>query len=212
MDPRIANLRQEYARAELDEKSVAPEPITQFKEWFNQAMEAGVVEPNAMTLSTADASGRPSARVVLLKDVDDDGFSFFTNYRSIKGEHLAVNPMAAMTFWWDSLERQVRIEGEVEKLQPDESDLYFSSRPRLSQLGAWASNQSRIVADRAELESSLMDAELRFSDAVPRPEHWGGYRLRPDMVEFWQGRPGRLHDRIRYRLFDGIWVIERLAP
>lgn len=212
MDLRIANLRQEYARAELDEQSVSPDPIMQFKAWFNQAMEAGVVEPNAMTLSTADRSGRPSGRVILLKDVDSRGFSFFTNYRSRKADDLAVNPQAAMTFWWEGLERQVRVEGAVERLEAEASDLYFSSRPRLSQLGAWASDQSAVVASRDEIAQRFQKADERFSQEVPRPDHWGGYILLPDMIEFWQGRPGRLHDRIRYRREARRWVIERLAP
>lgn len=212
MDPRIANLRQEYARAALDESSVDPDPLVQFRGWFDQALATGVAEPNAMTLSTVDESGRPSGRVVLLKDVDASGLSFFTNHRSEKGRHLAANPAAALTFWWEPLERQVRVEGEVERLGDDVCDLYFASRPRSSRLGAWASSQSRVVADRQELESSFLDAEHRFPGDVPRPDYWGGYRLRPRTVEFWQGRPGRLHDRIRYRLDGNDWKIERLAP
>ncbi len=212
MDPHISNLRQEYVRAALDEASVDADPITQFRIWFEHALEVGVKEPNAMTLSTVDDFGRPSARIVLLKDLDEAGFSFFTNYNSDKGRHLDAHPASALTFWWEPLERQVRIEGDVERLPDHVSDEYFASRPRLSKLGAWASTQSSIVADRRELEDALHAVSERFPDDVPRPEFWGGYRLRPRMIEFWQGRPGRLHDRIRYlREGDG-WVIRRLAP
>jgi pyridoxamine 5'-phosphate oxidase len=171
------------------------------------------VEPNAMTLATVDADGRPHCRVLLLKGLDDRGFTFFSNYDSAKGGQLAANPFAAMTFFWPALERQVRIEGRVERVTPAESDAYFQVRPLGSRLGAWASPQSRVIRDRSELESLLAQTEQRFLDKAPNcPPHWGGYRLLPERIEFWQGRPSRLHDRLNYRLLDGAWVRERLAP
>lgn len=213
MDATIANLRREYAKQALDEQSVAAEPLVQFRIWFDAALASGIVEPNAMLLSTADADGRPSARVVLLKDIDDRGLSFYTNYNSRKADDIAANPRVSLTFWWQELERQVRVEGRAEQLAESESDLYFASRPRGSRLGAWASPQSAVVASREELEHALEEVETRFGDGdVARPPHWGGYRVVPDVVEFWQGRPARLHDRIRYRRSSDKWLIERLAP
>ena len=213
MDATIANLRREYAKQALDEQSVAAEPLVQFRIWFDAALASGIVEPNAMLLSTADADGRPSARVVLLKDIDDSGLSFYTNYNSRKADDIAANPRVSLTFWWQELERQVRVEGRAEQLAEAESDLYFASRPRGSRLGAWASPQSAVVASREELEHALEEVETRFGDGdVARPPHWGGYRVVPDVVEFWQGRPARLHDRIRYRRSSDKWLIERLAP
>lgn len=213
MDATIANLRREYAKQALDEQSVAAEPLAQFRIWFDAALASGIVEPNAMLLSTADADGRPSARVVLLKDIDDRGLSFYTNYNSRKADDIAANPRVSLTFWWQELERQVRVEGRAEQLAEAESDLYFASRPRGSRLGAWASPQSAVVASREELEHALEEVETRFGDGdVARPPHWGGYRVVPDVVEFWQGRPARLHDRIRYRRSSDKWLIERLAP
>jgi pyridoxamine 5'-phosphate oxidase len=214
----IADLRTEYKRATLDESGVAADPYRQFERWFAEAVKSQLIEPNAMTLATIDPDGRPAARIVLLKSFDERGFVFFTNYLSRKGRALAAQPDAALLFFWPDLERQVRIEGVAAPLEPAESAAYFSGRPRASQLGAWASPQSEPIAGRAALEVSFAEAQARFADAsrpVPCPPHWGGYRLVPDAVEFWQGRASRLHDRIRYRRnreHAGAWVIDRLAP
>ena len=214
----IAELRIEYRRATLDEGDVAPHPLRQFERWFDEAVKAELPEPNAMTLATAGADGRPSARVVLLKGFDDQGFVFFTNYASRKGRELAARSEAALLFFWPELERQVRIEGAVAKVDAALSEAYFASRPRGARLGALASPQSEPVAGRASLEALFNAFESHYSNAgddIPRPPHWGGYRLAPDLVEFWQGRPSRLHDRIRYRrdpLHAGGWIIDRLAP
>lgn len=209
----LSTLRQEYAAASLDESSVLRDPMGQFAAWFDQAMDAGVTEPNAMTLATADGSGRPSARVLLLKELDGKGFVFYTNYQSHKGRDLDVNPRASMVFLWLELQRQVRIEGRVEKISPEESDAYFSSRPRESQLGAIVSPQSSVVPDREFLEKRFREAEESLRGQTPaRPEHWGGYRLLPDTVEFWQGRIGRLHDRLLFTRVETGWKLERLAP
>jgi pyridoxamine 5'-phosphate oxidase len=212
MDQRIAALRREYAKEELDEQSVDSDPISQFLTWFNQALEAGVPDANAMTLATVDSDGRPSARIVLLKDVADGSFSFFTNYKSRKARQLEASPYGALVFYWHELERQVRVEGRVERVDAAVSDEYFASRPRPSQIGAWASPQSDVVTSRDDLNRQLDVIEERFPNAVPRPEHWGGYKLVPDLIEIWQGRLGRLHDRICYRRAEGGWTIERLAP
>jgi pyridoxamine 5'-phosphate oxidase len=210
----IADLRREYTLRGLNESDVDPDPVVQFCHWFDQALAAGVTEPNAMVLATAAPDGWPSARVVLLKGVDERGFSFFTNYHSRKGRELAANPHAALTFFWPELERQVRVKGTVGVVTPEESDDYFRSRPLDSQLGAWASPQSEAISGRDELERRLAEVRERFAGgAVPRPSHWGGYRLAPTEVEFWQGRPGRLHDRLRYvRDPDGAWRLGRLGP
>ncbi len=209
----VADLRREYGRYGLVEESMEKSPVDQFRIWFEQALSANVVEPNAMTLATADVTGQPSARIVLLKGFDESGFVFFTNYQSAKGRELLENPLAALVFFWAELERQVRINGEVEKTSDDESEAYFRTRPRLSQLGAHVSRQGRVIANRAELEQRMAAVSQEFEGMdVPRPENWGGFRVAPRTVEFWQGRPGRLHDRIRYVRQDGSWRLERLAP
>ena len=215
---KIAELRTEYTRETLDEASVEPDPFRQFEHWFAAAVKSQLREPNAMTLATVGADGRPSARIVLLKEFDERGFTFFTNFTSRKGRELAVRPAAALLFFWPDLERQVRIEGQVTQLGAADSALYFAGRPRSSQLGAWASPQSERIAGRAALQALFAAIEERYPDAaaaVPCPPHWGGYRLVPDSIEFWQGRASRLHDRIRYRRggeHPGAWVIDRLAP
>ncbi|MEZ4696860.1 MAG: pyridoxamine 5'-phosphate oxidase [Rhodothermales bacterium] len=210
----IEDLRKEYVVATLDSGSVDADPIRQFEKWFDNARQAGVDEPNACLLATVSADGRPSARVVLLKGFDASGFSFYTNYQSRKGKELDGDSFAALTFWWKPLERQVRIEGSVETVSTEESDRYFSKRPRGSQIGAWASHQSEVLASRDVLEKRIAETEQRFAGReVERPPHWGGYLVVPDSIEFWQGRQSRLHDRIRYRLVDGHgWIIERLSP
>jgi pyridoxamine 5'-phosphate oxidase len=213
MSMTIADLRKEYTLNGLDVTDVAPNPITQFRQWFDAALQAGIPEPNAMHLATVSAEGYPSGRIVLVKGVDERGFAFYTNYESQKGRELINHPMASLTFFYPELERQIRIEGRVEKVSPEESDQYFNSRPRGSQLGAWVSPQSEIIANRAELENRQQELEKQFAEqSVPRPPHWGGFRVVPDRVEFWQGRPSRLHDRIRYRPLAGDWIIERIAP
>jgi pyridoxamine 5'-phosphate oxidase len=209
----IAGLRKEYSQASLTEADVNPDPITQFRSWFDEALKAKIAEPNVMTLATVDADRRPSARILLLKDVDERGFTWFTNYQSRKAGELARCPHAALVFYWGELERQVRIEGRVEQVSQEESETYFHSRPLQSRLGAIASAQSQPIADRQALEERFRQANEQYGDQPPRPEHWGGYRLIPDRIEFWQGRPSRLHDRILYtKQPNGGWQRQRLQP
>jgi pyridoxamine 5'-phosphate oxidase len=210
--PSIADLRKSYERAELDERASREDPLEQFGLWFQQALDAQVPEPNAMTLATVGTEGRPSTRIVLIKGFDARGIVWYTNYESRKGQELAAHPHAALQFHWVELERVVRIEGRVEKTSAEESDAYFNSRPLDSRLGAWASPQSQVIASRAVLVANAAKAAARHALSPPRPPHWGGYRLVPDTWEFWQGRKSRLHDRLRYRLDNGAWVRERLAP
>jgi len=214
MDISVADLRKDYKRSGLERADADPNPFKQFRKWFDQAREAQLPEPNAMTLATATAVGNPSARMVLLKDFDERGFVFYSNYESHKAQQLQENPWASLVFWWAELERQVRIEGRVEKVSDEESDTYFHSRPLLSQLGAWASHQSQVIDSREVLEQRLEELKVKFENQeIPRPQHWGGYRVIPSGIEFWQGRPSRLHDRLFYQLCDdGSWVIERLSP
>lgn len=209
----VARLRKEYTRAGLRESDLADDPIEQFRGWFAEALAAGMYEPNAMVLATATPDGRPSARVVLLKGFDARGFIFYTSYEGRKARELEANPRAALLFYWPELERQVRIEGAVSRLPETESDAYFAGRPRGSQIGAWASEQSRPVEARETLEERVRELEARYQGRdVPRPPFWGGYRVEHEAVEFWQGRENRLHDRLVYRKSEGGWRIERLQP
>ncbi|TAK90152.1 MAG: pyridoxamine 5'-phosphate oxidase [Burkholderiaceae bacterium] len=212
--PDLSQLRREYAQAALSEADVAPDPLTQFDLWLKQALQAGLLEPYAMTLATVDGDGQPSARIVLLRQYDASGYCFFTNYESRKGADLQTNPRAALLFYWDVLERQVRIEGTISKVSAEESEQYYQSRPLGNRLGAWASPQSQVIADRAVLEQAEEKFKGQYDSHPPRPPHWGGYRLTPLVYEFWQGRPSRLHDRIRYRpaVSGSEWLRERLAP
>ena len=214
MDTRIADLRKEYTFQGLSETDAKGNPFEQFKIWFDQALAAKLPEPNAMTIATATLDGKPSARMVLLKDYDERGFVFYTNYNSHKGKQLEENPWGAIVFWWAELERQVRVEGRVEKVSDAESQEYFHSRPIGSQLGAWVSEQSQVIESREVLEQRLQQLKEKYENQeVPRPPHWGGFRVIPDAIEFWQGRPSRLHDRLLYRRGeDGSWTIQRLAP
>lgn len=216
MDTTLANLRQEYSQQSLDRSDVLPDPIAQFERWFADAQQAQIHEPNAMHLATVADNGRPTARIVLLKGIEEGCFVFYTNYRSQKGQQLQQQPYAALTFFWPELERQVRIEGPVDKISNERSTVYFHSRPRGSQLGAWVSPQSEVIADRAVLEQRQQELTQKYADQpIPRPPHWGGFALQPSRLEFWQGRPSRLHDRLLYRRAaanDTPWTIDRLAP
>ncbi|MGF6317126.1 pyridoxamine 5'-phosphate oxidase [Pseudomonas frederiksbergensis] len=211
----LAQMRRNYTLNGLQDEAALDDPLAMFRQWLQQARdtECAPVEANSMALATVDPEGRPHCRVLLLKGLSDEGFTFFGNYQSDKGQQLAANPYAAMTFFWPGLERQVRIEGQVSRLDPQLSDAYFDSRSVASRLGAWASPQSRPLASRAALESMLAETIKRFvGQTVSRPEHWGGYCLHPERLEFWQGRADRLHDRLDYRLRDGLWKRSRLAP
>ena len=208
----LADLRTDYARHGLTEDDAGDDPLALFHRWFDQSLAAGQHEPNAMTLATCTPDGKPGARIVLLKIADERGLAFFTNYESRKGRELTNNPQAALVFFWPAVERQVRVEGSVEVVAEAESDEYFATRPVNSRLGAWASEQSEVIPSRATLEDQHRELVARFGDNVPRPPHWGGFRVVPTVWEFWQGRPSRLHDRIRFRKAAGGWVRERLSP
>lgn len=214
MEKSIAEMRKEYAQQSLSENEVNPDPMLQFKKWWEHALTANLNEPNAMILATSSMEAVPSARIVLLKDFNENGFVFFTNYNSYKGQQLSENPKACLVFFWEELERQVRITGLVFKLSASESDEYFNSRPEASRIGAWASPQSQVIENRSWLDKRFEELSSKMKNGViPRPPHWGGYLVKPVIVEFWQGRVSRLHDRIQYSLQDdGSWKIERLAP
>ena len=208
----LADLRKSYMKGNLSEEDVQANPIDQFRIWFDQAQHAELPEPNAMTVASVDADGKPSARTVLIKEVTNEGFVFFTNYESRKGQALTANPQAALLFFWPELERQIRVEGSVEKITDKESDDYFHSRPLDSRIGAWASPQSTVISSRTQLVTKAAEYALKFALNPPRPPHWGGFRVRPEALEFWQGRPSRLHDRIQYLKNNDAWTIQRLAP
>lgn len=212
MTDRPLESRLEYEISELTESTLDENPVRQLERWLHEAAATSLVEPNAMCLATVGRDGRPSGRMVLLRGIDERGLSFFSNYSSRKGEELGANPYGSICFWWPSLERQVRAEGIVELLTALESDAYFASRPRESQLASAASPQSQIIASRTEVEARIAELDALHPTAIPRPAHWGGYRLVPDRFEFWQGRPARLHDRLIYRLVEGRWELSRLAP
>jgi pyridoxamine 5'-phosphate oxidase len=215
VNPNISSLRKDYTLQVLDFNQTANDPITQFKTWFSEALEAQVNEPNAMHLATVSAAGRPSGRIVLLKGIEADSFVFFTNYESRKSQEMLLHAWVALTFFWPELERQVRIEGKVEKTSREASDQYFQSRPRGSQIGAWASPQSQIIPDRQVLEQAQEAINQQYGEhaPIPRPLHWGGFQVTPEQIEFWQGRSSRLHDRILYvKTATGIWQKQRLAP
>jgi len=213
MKKEIADIRRDYKGETLDEEQVADDPIEQFDKWWKEALSSEIEEVNAMTLATATKDGIPSARIVLLKDYDERGFVFFSNYKSNKAQELGSNANAALVFFWKVLERQIRIQGAVEKVDSKESDAYFFSRPAGSRIGAWASPQSAVIADRKLLEENVERYKKQFGEDIPRPLHWGGYRVIPSVIEFWQGRSNRLHDRIRYtKQSNGTWKKERLAP
>lgn len=215
MTKSMSDIRQEYSENPLNEEDASVDPFLQFAWWFMEAKDSGLFyEPNAMTLATVDKEGRPSARIVLLKEFDPHGFVFYTNYQSRKGHEIAHNPYASLVLWWDRLNRQVRVEGRIEKVADEISDEYFQMRPRASQLGSWASAQSQMLYNRSELEARYAELETRYKDKpIPRPPHWGGYRLLPDEFEFWQGRQNRLHDRLSYHLLpNGTWSMKRLSP
>jgi pyridoxamine 5'-phosphate oxidase len=210
----LADLRKEYLLATLDISNVHHDPVKQFEKWFDESLQAAVVEPTAMHLSTVSADGKPSGRIVLLKGIQNNKFQFYTNYQSKKGKELDENPVCALTFFWPDIERQIRIEGVVERVDQKTSEEYFQSRPRGSQIGAWSSPQSSIIKDRSILEQRVLQIEKKFENekVLPKPNQWGGYQVDPLMIEFWQGRASRLHDRIEYVKVDGVWKIYRLAP
>ena len=210
----IAKLRTEYSRASLDVSTILPNPVDQFEKWFHEALEANVLEPNAMNLSTINDNNRPSSRIVLLKGIEQNKFIFYTNYQSSKGRELDRNPACAITFFWPELERQVRIEGTAERVDAEQSEKYFQSRPRGSQIGAWTSPQSSIIESREILEERALQIAKKFEalPVLPKPNQWGGYQVDPLLIEYWQGRPNRLHDRIQFVKVDGKWKIHRLAP
>lgn len=208
----IQNLRRQYSKSTLSASAVSKDPFKQFEKWFNEVLKSGFLEPNAMTLATADKYGKPSCRIVLLKGFDDKGFTFFSNYKSKKGKEIDSNTYASLLFYWDKLERQVRIEGRAEKLTREESDKYFQTRPYKSRVGAWASKQSSVIESRTVIVKEFLRYVVKFRNHVPLPQDWGGYRIIPESFEFWQGRPNRLHDRVRYSKIKNGWKIERLAP
>lgn len=209
----ISSIRKDYQLQSLELTDVAATPVLQFDKWWNEAVSSSIEEVNAMTLATVNPDGKPAARIVLLKGFDENGFIFFTNYHSEKGKSISAHPYASLVFFWKELERQVRVEGSCIQVSKSESDEYFLSRPIGSRLGAWASPQSTVISSRTVLDQNLDRVTAQYADGiVPRPDHWGGYRVIPEMVEFWQGRPSRLHDRIRYRKDESQWLIERLAP
>jgi pyridoxamine 5'-phosphate oxidase len=213
MNKNIADIRKDYSLHSLNENNIAPTPVEQFTSWWNEAVASEITEVNAMTLATATSDGKPSARIVLLKDYNERGFVFFTNYNSNKGSQLEENSYAALVFFWKEIERQVRIEGIVEKTGAAENDAYFFSRPEGSRIGAWASPQSSVINNRKILEENVVRFKEEFKNSIPRPPHWGGYRVMPFKIEFWQGRSNRLHDRILYtKTPNGSWKVERLAP
>ncbi len=210
----ISEIRREYSKASLDVSTISHDPVKQFENWFKEALDAEVLEPNAMNLATINSSNRPSSRIVLLKGIEKNKFLFYTNYQSAKGRELDQNPACALTFFWPELERQVRIEGLVERVDANRSELYFQSRPRASQVGAWTSPQSSIIENRNILEERVKQIEKKFEglEKLPKPNQWGGYQVTADMIEFWQGRPSRLHDRIQFIKIDNGWEMQRLAP
>ena len=213
MNNSIADIRRDYKLQSLLESDVATNPIQQFTKWWQEAINSNIDEVNAMTLATSTIDGKPSARTVLLKDYDEQGFVFFTNYNSHKGKELNENPNAALVFFWKELERQIRIEGRVQKIETTKSDNYFNSRPISSRIGAWSSPQSEVIESREILEANEQNFIEKFGEVIPRPEHWGGYIIQPNVIEFWQGRSSRLHDRLQYTLMEnGAWKMERLAP
>lgn len=209
----IANLRKVYQLQSLLEKDADPNPMMQFEKWWTQAIESDIDEPNAMTLATSTKSGKPSLRIVLLKDIKEAGFVFYSNYESRKGKEIEDNPFVSLLFFWKKLERQIRIEGRIKKISSAESDEYFSSRPRESRIGAWSSPQSTVIKNRELLQQNVVKYNKQFQNRnIPRPNNWGGYIVKPNCFEFWQGRPGRLHDRLQYTFEKRLWVIKRLAP
>jgi pyridoxamine 5'-phosphate oxidase len=214
INSKIVSLRKEYSSAFLNEEDVNHNPFKQFELWMHQAVEAEILEPNAMTVSSVSSEGKPSSRIVLLRGFDENGFVFYTNYNSHKGHDMAQNKYACLNFFWPELERQIRIEGSIAKIDQQTSTNYFHSRPRESQIGAWASIQSAVIANRKVVEDAFIYYTEKFKDLelIPKPEHWGGYNIKPTSIEFWQGRPSRLHDRLRYTEVNGAWKIERLSP